>query len=116
MRSAAVAGTAAVAGLMEVGVAAAFMGAEVAEDFTVAVEADSTATGRLEVVVRAAADLLAADAAADSAARVEDPLAAREVGHLEDRAEERVVDRLAREAEAAAWVRHRAHADLAAGQ
>ena len=51
-----------------------------------------------------------------SAARVEDPLAAREVGHLEDRAEERVVDRLAREAEAAAWVRHRAHADLAAGQ
>ncbi|MGA8765846.1 MAG: hypothetical protein WB559_02410 [Candidatus Acidiferrales bacterium] len=97
-------------------VAAAFTGVAVAEDFTEAVEARA-ATDHLEaVVVGGAADRLEADAAADSEARVEDRLAAREVGRLEDLAEGREVDRLARGAEAAAWVRHRAHADLAAGQ
>jgi hypothetical protein len=118
LRSAAVAGTAAEAAvdLMAAGVAA-FMVEAVAEDFTVAVEADSTATDRS--VRRAEADHLAADAAADSAAHAEDHLAGREAGHLEDpadRIEEWAEDRLARGAEAEAWVRLRTRADLAAAR
>jgi hypothetical protein len=115
LRSAAVAGMAAEADRMEAEVVAAFMEAAVAEDFTEAVEADSTATDLLEAVVRAAAGRSAADAAAGSVVRVEDRLADRAAGRSRAPAEERAAGRLAREAEAAEWDRRRARADLAAG-